>query len=485
MNNLKHKTIIGLLWSSADQFGIYFIKFGFSIWIARLLSPSDYGLLGLLAIFIAISKMFAEGGLHMALIQKQNADSDDFSSVFWNNLIIGLFCYMLIFAFSEKISLFFNEPLLNPIAKLASISLIISPFTDIQLVRLSKEINFKKQAKISFVATIFSGISGVVLAVKGYAVWALVWQTLINSFIRGLLLWLSSKWKPKIVYNLKKIKVLYSYGWKIFIQGLFNAIFTNMYYPFVGKYFSTNDLGFYTRGKRFYDLFIQQSTIAYGRVTFPIFSSIQNDKIRFSQTYIKSFRLLILFTIPMVTFLIITTDSIVRFLLTEKWMPATPYIKMFYLMGLYFPLYMLNQNVFNAVGRSDLSLKFELFLKILLFITLIFTYKYGIQAIIGGQLFWGILIYFITTFKIQKLISYSVNDQLLDVFPVLIVSLLLYFLFMHIINHIKHDLISILITFPMGMILYFMIMRILNLNVYKTFKKMFNSYLPERLKFLL
>lgn len=484
MSDLKSKTLKGLFWSGIDQFGMYFIRFGFTIWIARLLSPEDYGLIGLMAIFIAVAGMFTESGLNMALIQKKNADQKDFSTVFWFNIIVGFFFYIIIFSFSEEIAYYFNEPRLESIAKVVSLSLIIGPFAGIQSVRLSKEINFKKQTKISFVVTIISGTTGVILAIKGFAVWALIFQTLIGAFIRSLLLWVSSSWKPANVFSIKRFKELYNYGWKIFLQGLSNAIFTNMYYPFIGKYFSTADLGFYTRGKRFYDTFILQTTIAYGQVAFPVFSSIQNETERFFHAYIKTYRLLILFFFPLVTILIATTDPFIHFFLTEKWMPAAPYIKMFFLMGLFYPIYMLNQNIFNALGRSGLSLKVDILSKILLFSSLILTYKFGILAIIGGQVVAGLLAYIITSFLIQKIIAYSISEQFVDYFPVMIISLIIFFLLKFIETSFTSDIVSMLITFLIGLLSFILLFRILKIRTYTIFKEDIVPHLPKQFHFI-
>ncbi|MGK9477942.1 lipopolysaccharide biosynthesis protein [Melioribacter sp. OK-6-Me] len=484
MQNLRNKTLKGLFWSISDQFGVYFIRFGFSIWIARLLSPEDYGLIGLMAIFIAVAGMFSESGLQMALIQKKNADDKDFSTVFWFNLTAGSLFYILIFIFSDYIAAYFEEPALVSIAKVVSLSLIIGPFAGVQLTILSKEINFKKQAKISFISTIFSGVTGVLFAINGFAVWALVFQTLVGAFLRSLLLWIKCNWRPNFVFSISRFKELYNYGWKIFLQGLSNAIFTNMYFPLIGKYFSTADLGFYTRGKRFYDMFIQQSTIAYGRVTFPVFSSIQDDRERFLRAYIKTHRLLILFSIPLVTLLIVTTDPFIHLLLTEKWMPASPYIKLFYLMGIYFPVFMLNQNIFNAIGRSDLSLKIDILLKSILFVALLITFKFGISIIITGQIIAGFITYLVTTFLIKIQLKYPVTEQLKDLFTVVFISILVYFVLEGIKLYIIGDIL-ILISLPfVSIIFFFVFFKLTNLRIYKAFKDEIIPYIPAKYRFI-
>jgi len=484
VDNLRKKTINGLIWSFTDQFGVYFLRFGFSIWIARLLSPKDYGLIGLMAIFVSVGQMLAESGLQMALIQKKETDQKDFSTVFWFSFSVGIFFYIIIFLFAGNIAAYFNEPQLKAIARVVSLSLIIGPLGGIQLSVLSKAINFKKQAKISFVATIISGITGVVLALKGFAVWALVFQTLSGSLIRTGLLWFKSNWKPAIIFDISRFRQLYHYGWKIFLQGLSNAIFSNIYFPLIGKYYSTADLGFYTRGKRFYDMFIHQATISYGRVMFPVFSSIQDQKERILKNYIKTERLLILFAIPLVTLLVSVTEPFVHFFLTEKWMPAVPYIKMFFLMGLYFPMYMLNQNIFNALGRSDLSLKFDIMHKILLFMALVVSYKLGILAIIGGQVMVGAFVYLATCYLIQRTLFYSMLNQLIDYLSVFAVSITVYLPLRLIKNYLCNDLLMLFGISIIGTILFIVLLKITNIRSYQIFKDLFLKYIPEKLRFI-
>jgi len=457
LDNLRKKTIHGLVWSFTDQFGVYFLRFGFSIWIARLLSPKDFGLIGLMAIFISVGQMFAESGLQMALIQKKETDHRDYSTVFWFSLSVGVFFYIIIFLFAGNIATYFDEPQLIAIARVVSLSLIIGPLGGIQLSILSKAINFKKQAKISFLATFFSGITGVVLALKGFAVWALVFQTLTGSIIRTVLLWFKSSWKPVFIFDMSRF----------------------------GKYYSTADLGFYTRGKRFYDMFIHQATISYGRVTFPVFSSIQDQKERLLKNYIKTERLLILFAIPLVTLLVSIAEPFVRFFLTEKWMPAVPYIKMFFLMGLYFPMYMLNQNIFNALGRSDFSLKFDIMHKILLFLALIVSYKLGILAIIGGQVMVGALVYLASCYLIQRTMFYSMSNQLIDYLSVAAVSITVYLLLRLVKNYLSNDVVAMFGILIMGLISFILLFRISQIRAYKIFVGLFLKYVPIKLRFLL
>ena len=484
MDNLRKKSINGLIWSFTDQFGVYFLSFGFSIWIARLLSPKDFGLIGLMAIFISVGQMFAESGLTMALIQKKETDNKDYSTVFWFNLTIAVFFYIIIFLFSGTIAAYFDEPRLKVIAQVLSLSIIIESIGGVQLSILYKDINFKKLSKISLVATIFSGMTGVVLALKGYAVWALVFQILSGSLIRTILFWIKSSWKPAFIFDIHRFKKLYDYGWKIFLQGLSNTIFSNLYFLLIGKYYSTEDLGFYTRGKRFYDIFINQTTLAYGRITFPIFSLIKDQKDRLSKNYIKTERLLILLFIPLVTLLVSIAEQFVHVLLTEKWMPAVPYIKIFFLMGLYIPMFTLNQNIFNALGRSDLSLKFDIMYKIMLFLALIFSYRLGILAIIYGQVIVGAFVYLSTCFLIQRIMSYSILIQLRDYFSVASVSITVYLLLRMIKNYLSHDIIIIFGTLLIGSILFIILFKITNLRSYQTFKEIFIKYIPNKLRFI-
>ena len=407
MNNngpmsLKQKTLKGLFWSFLDSFGIYFIKFGFSIVIARTLSPSDYGLMGMIVIFTAIGDMLVESGFSMALIQKKDASDIDYSTVFWFNLSIAVIIYLVLFFSANLIADFFNEPILTKISRVTGLNIILTSLRIVQLTVLSKKLNFKKQTYINFASAAISGIIGVVMAIKGYAVWALVFQTLAGSFISTIGFWMFNKWLPKLLFSFKSLKSMFRYGSNILLQGATSVIFEKLYFPFIGKYFNSASLGFYTFANRFYRIFIRNTAIAYGRVSFPAFTLIQNDLKRFNRNYFKVYRLLAFVMFPLSLFLIVTAKPFILVFLTEKWLSAVPLMQLFFTEGFFFALFLLNLNTFNAKGRSDISFKVDMFKKALMFISLFATYRFGIKALIIGQVVSSFISFILSSIVIQK-----------------------------------------------------------------------------------
>lgn len=424
MTSLGQKTVKGLFWSFLNSFGVYFIKFAFSIAIARALSPSDYGIIGMIVIFIGIGQMLAESGFTMALIQKKDADAIDFSTVFWFNLVVSILVFTLLFFTADAISNFYEKPILVNITRIAGLGIIIGSFSAVQMTLLTKEMEFKKQTIINFVAAAFSGTTGVILAYKGFAVWALVLQTLAGSFISTCGYWLISKWRPEFIFSYKSIKTLYHFGYKIFLQGVAGVLFSKIYYPLIGKYYSTAQLGFYSNANRFYDIFVIQPAIAYGRVTFPALSSISDHKNRLSHNYLKIYRLLAFGMFPATLIAIKSARPFVILFLTEKWLPVVPLMTVFFLEGFYFSLFMLNQNTLNAIGKSDVSLKVDIIKKLLAFSSIFIVFRFGINALIVGQVASSFLAYLLSTYIIKKELSVRISEQLKEIIPIMFLTLI-------------------------------------------------------------
>jgi teichuronic acid exporter len=485
LSDLKHKTLTGLFWSFSDSFGMYFIKFGFSIAIARILSPQDYGLVGMIAIFIAVSTMISESGFGMALIQKKDADEVDYSTVFFFNLFSSVVLYLLIFFFAGLIADFYRQPLLKNITRVLSLGIVLSSLLTIQLSILSKQLNFKKQTKINLVSSLTSGSVGLLLAYKGFAVWALVIMSLSGSFISVLLYWVFTNWYPRFVFSFKSFKSLYIYGYKIFLSGLSDTIFQNIYYPIIGKGYSVGELGFYTRSKSFYDIFINRLPIAFGRVTFSALSTINDQKERLRSAYIRILKLLVFFIFPIVTILLVTAEPFVKVLLTAKWLPAVPFMKLLYIEGFFYPIYFHHLSLFSATGRSDTVLKVEILKKTLLIITIIIAFNFGIGALIIGQLIASFIVFFVAGFYVGKKQEYNLYNQLKVIIPTFLISVIVYFFGVYIIPKTPINMLVKMIIQIIGCsLLYYYIMKMLKINTYVEFKSVFINYIPIRLRFI-
>lgn len=278
MNTLKNKTIKGFFWSFSEIISRQGINFLVQIVLARLLVPEDFGLIGMMTIFIAVSQSLIDSGFTSALIREKNPSQSDYSTVFYFNLITSVLIYITLFFSSGFISNFYNEPRLENIIKVLSIVIIINSFGLIQRTILIKEVDFKTQTRITLVSSILSGIGAVVLAFLGFGVWALVFRTLIMQFIQALLLTIHNKWMPNLEFNIDSFKRLFGFGWKLLISGLLNTVYDNIYYLIIGRYFSTANLGYFTNAKKLNDISSRTLSQAVQKVSYPVLSEIQDDE---------------------------------------------------------------------------------------------------------------------------------------------------------------------------------------------------------------
>lgn len=385
MESLKARTTRGIFWSFLDSFGVYLVRFGFSIVIARTLSPEDFGLMGMIVIFISLGQMIMQSGFSMALIRKKDSDTTDFSTAFWFNVVIAVIIYLILFFSAESIALFFGKPILVSITRVAALGIILNSLCSVQVSILTKGMDFKKLTWINLAGAVISGSTGLVLALRGYEVWALVFQTLSGNVIFLAGLWITSGWKPQFIFNFQSFKSLFNFGYKILLQGLTDVIFTKSYFPLIGKFFSVSQLGFYTNANRFYEIFIRQTSNSVTRVIFPAFSTIQDEKEKFNTNYVRSFNLLALVMFAGSLILIISSRPFIAIALTEKWLPAVPLMQIFFIDGFFFPLMMFNQNILYSAGRGGLALKIDIARKAVILVTLFILFRYGIKALIAGQ----------------------------------------------------------------------------------------------------
>lgn len=461
------------------------MKFGFSITIARLLSPEDYGLVGMIVIFIAISTMITESGFGMALIQKKNADQIDYSTIFFFNVFSSVILYVIIFFTARLIADFYEEPLLTKITRVLSINIILSSLIIVQYSILSKQLNFKKQAIIKLFAALSSGSVGLYLAFKGFTVWALVIMTLTGGLITTILYWLFTKWIPSLVFSIKSFRSLYNYGYKIFLSGLSNVIFQNIYFPIIGKKFSTAELGYYTRADKFFEIFVGRITIACGRVTFPVFSQIQDQKGKFNNVYLKTYRLLIYTFLPFTMILMLTAKPFVHFFLTEKWMPAVPFMILFFYEGFFFPLLRLNHNILCAKGKSNISLYIELIQKALILISIFVFFKYGISGLIIGRVISSFISFFVSGFMIDIFLKIKLLEQLKEFIPVILIIIPGFIFCEYFVSkYISNDLLQIMLNVFSISLIHLMLSRIFKITAAKEFYLLLENYIPPKIKSL-
>jgi len=468
MNSIRNKTIYGILWNSTDRIVQQFIRFLLLILFSRLLTPRDFGIIGMLTLFIAVSNFLIDSGFGWALIQKRNSNQSDYSSIFYINLSIGLCLFFVLYMFSPLIADFFNEPQLKNISRFMSFGFIFNSISLIHVVLLTKEINFKLLTRIGIMSILLSGIIGLFFAYNGFGAWSLAIQNVFMIFFKSIFLWIFVKWKPSLLFNFNSVKNLFSFGSKLLIARILNQLFQYGYYLVIGKFFFATNLGYYSQANKFIQYTSENITSIFRRVTFPVFSQIQNDTKRLKRGFRNILSILAYINFPIMIGLIIIGNRIISILLTVKWLPAVPFFQVLCIYGLIYPIYSLNCNIINAKGKSSLFLKIALIEKIFVIIAIVVCLPLGIYALIIGQIIVTYIFYFIYSHYSGRLIDYSIKKQILDLSPYLIISLIMGTIvwFVGEILYLN-DLIMILIQIFTGLIIYIVLSKLMKLEALK------------------
>lgn len=415
--SLKNKTVKGVAWSSIDNVAQYVVTFVVSIVLARLLSPDDYGLIGIVAIFTAICTTLINAGFTTALIRKKEPTEDDYNTVFIINLGVSLILYIVIFLCAPLIAEFFHREELIELTRVSSIGMIVGALAIVQQTRLTKQINFKSQAQITVIASVTSGITGIVMALLGFGVWALVTQGLVSQTLRTVLLWIANKWIPELRFSINSFKELFGFGWKILLSAIIDTIWKELYQVVVGKFYSPATLGQYTRAKGFAQLFSSNLTNVIQRVAYPVLSNIQDEKERMVGAYRKMIKTTMFVTAICMFFLGAVSEPLLYCLIGAKWHDAAVYLPLICISGSTFPLQAMNLNMLQVQGRSDLFLGLEIVKKIILVGPLTIGAFVGIMPMLYTNLITTIIIYFLNSFYSGRYIGYSSWMQIKDIAP--------------------------------------------------------------------
>lgn len=384
-NSLKQVATKGVLWSSIERFSVQGIQFVIMIIMARLLTPEDYGLVGMLTIFLAVSQSLIDSGFSQALIRKQNRTEVDNSTVFYFNIAVGLALYLLFYIFAPWVADFYGLPELSLVMRVVCLGIIFNSLAVVQRALLTVRIDFKTQAKASLIAAVISGMAGVILAYTGFGVWALVCQQLVNLGINTLLLWIFSKWKPMRAYSWTSFRELFSFGSKLLASGLLDTTYNNIYPIVIGKVFSAGDLGHYTRAQQFSVFPSSNITGILQRVTYPVLCSIQNDIDRLRGVYRKFLKLSAYVVFPLMTGLAAVSFPFIRIVLGEKWMFCAVLLQIICFSMMWYPIHAINLNLLQVQGRSDLFLRLEIIKKSIGVIILFLTIPLGLKIMCLGS----------------------------------------------------------------------------------------------------
>lgn len=422
---LKDKTVRGVAWSAVDSIARYGITFLVSIVLARLLSPEEYGLIGIITIFITVFNGIVDGGFTNALIRKQNITDQDYNTAFITNLLVSVFLAVLLFFSSPLIAVFFNRDELTMLTRVMSVIVVVNGLAIVQKAKLTKNIDFKTQTKITLIASVSSGLVGIVLALLGFGVWALVGQQITNQSLNTFFLWFFSKWKPKLKFSVASFKDLWGFGWKLLVSGLIDSIWREIYQVVVGKFYSTATLGLYTRGQQFASLFSTNLTAVVQRVSYPVLSSIQDDKIRLKDAYQRVIKSTMLVTFACMLGLAAISKSMVYVLIGEKWLPCVPMLQIICFQMMLYPLHAINLNMLQVQGRSDLFLKLEIIKKTIGVIPLCLGIFIDIYWMLFGSVIVGFVSYLLNAYYSGPFLNYSVWEQIKDILPSFIISIIM------------------------------------------------------------
>lgn len=422
--SLKSKTLKGVSWSFIDNIAGSGITFLVGLVLARLLTPAEFGIIGMITIFIAISNSIVDSGFSNALIRKQDASNKDYNTVFIFNLVVSVLLYLLLYAGAPAISAFFKEPQLISVTRAVGLVLLLNAFGIIQRTLLVKSVDFKTQAKVSIIASLGSGIIGIGMAVYGWGVWSLVAQQLSRQLLNSLFLWVFSKWRPALQFSTQSFKELFGFGSKLMLSGIIDTTFRNIYYLIIGKFYTPAQLGQYTRAEQFKSIFSNNLTSVIQRVSYPVLSSIQDEKERLLAAYRKVIKTTMMITFACMLGMAAVAKPMILILIGEKWLPAVTYLQIMCFGGMLYPLHAINLNMLQVKGRSDLFLKLEVYKKILMIIPISLGIFFGIEYLLLGSVFNSFVAFFLNSSYSGKMINYSTSQQIKDITPTFFISLI-------------------------------------------------------------
>lgn len=476
----RNKVLFNLFWRFAERCGAQFVAFVVSIVLARMLEPEVYGGVALITVFTTILQVFVDSGLGNALIQKKDADDLDFSTVFYANVVFCGILYILLFFCAPLIAGFYADASLAPLIRVLGITIIVSGVKNIQQAYVSKNMVFKKFFFSTLGGTIAAAFVGIAMAVSGYGVWALVVQQVINVTIDTVILWITVKWRPQKKFSIKRLKSLFSYGWKLLLSSLIDMGYNNIRQLIIGKMYSSSDLAYYNRGRQFPSFIVANINSAIDSVLFPVMSSAQDDRQSVKQMTRKSIKVSVYIMAPLMMGLAFTADSVVKLILTDKWLDCVPYLRIFCITFMFYPIHTANLNAIKAMGRSDLFLKLEIMKKCVGIALLLSTMWFGTMVMAYSLLISSVCSQIINSWPNRKLLNYGYIEQLKDILPGIFLSVGMGIIVWCISLIGLSALPTFMIQVVLGMILYFTGSIIFRIDSFTYLKDILRSFFKSK-----
>ena len=420
--SLKLKTIKGAFWNAFELLGGKLVQVIITIFLARILSPEDFGVIGLLVIFTELSKVILDSGFSQALIRKQDARQEDYTSIFYFNVFIGIFLYIILYLVSPSISIFYNYPELTDISRAIFLTIFINSFGVVQNAKIVKDVNFKILANRTIIANLFSGLFAIYLAYEDFGVWALVIQMITASFLRVILLWSFSKWWPSFSFSIIPIKKLFAFSSNLLVSGVFDVIVSNIQTLLIGKFYTKADLGFYSQAKQLSSIPSQTLTSIITNVTYPTLSTIQNRLDQLKVAYRQIIRISLFTVLPLMLILLAIANNLIPLILGDKWIPAIDYFVLLCISGAFFPLNTISLSILLVRGNSKLYLRLSIIKRIITLLAIVITINYSVLALVIGQVVANIVNIFITMIFSGKEINYIFKEQFNDIYSIILLS---------------------------------------------------------------
>ena len=452
--SVRSKLIHGVAWNFIEKILVKVASFAIGIILARLLSPSDYGLMGMLAIFMALSSVFIEGGLAKALIQRQGCRDIDYSTAFVTNVAFSLVIYAVLFFTAPLIAEFYEEPILIPLTRVLALTIILGSFNIVQRAKLMANVDFKSLAQINVMSILVTGAIGIYMAYEGYGVWALVGQSIGSTLFLIFIFPFYSKWKPSLRFSKESFSHLFGFGSKLMITGVYAVIFNNIATICIGKVYKSEELGYYTRGSQFSDLISFTVNDVLGTVTFPVLSELQNDTERLVAVYRKSLFVTAMIIFPVMVLCALLAYPLVLILLTEKWLPCVVLMQWLCLARMFTPLSALNMNILNAVGRSDLFMKLDFSKAPLTILILAITIPISVKAIVIGTFVDSFLCFFINAYLPGRMFGYGAWKQIKDWRYILLSLALMSIVVLGFMQLVENAWLQLLVGGSLGVLVY-------------------------------
>lgn len=477
--SLKSKGITGVKWSLIDNIANSGITFLVGIVLARILSPQEFGVLGLITIFITIANAIIDGGFTTALLRKEEVTEKDYNTVFYSNLAIAIFLYIVMFFSSSYITNYFSVSILNSIIPIMGLLLIINALSIIQRVVYIRKIDFKTQAKVSLIASSLSGILGIGGALLSFGIWSLVIQQLSRQLLNTIFLWIYSSWRPKLIFSKESFMSLFGFGVKLLLANLINTLYRNVFYLIIGKMYTIGQLGQYTRAEQFNSIFANNLTSVIQRVSFPMLSKIQNEPKRISNLFRKIIIYSTIITSALVGSLAATAKPLITFLIGEKWLEAAAFLQIMCCYAILYPLQNLNLNMLNIAARSDIILSLEIIKKILFIPVFIIGYYYDIKTMLWAAVIYYLIEYFINAYFNERFFNYGISKQFKDLYPILMITIFISLCMYGISLFDFTNIITLLLQIVTGFVLYYVIYELIRIPEYIELKEIIKKQISS------